>query len=90
MLEGKKYERVRNFCRTLVRLWKEQHALGVAEPMVGRDAAIFVGYGGKSWSSKKTIQAADVMYNKLTKKPDVLEYIRELGLERDGRGWKEV
>lgn len=90
MLTGKKHARIRRFVEIFVTLWKQQKALGVKNPKVGRQAALLAGYGGKSWSELKRWQAADCMFSRLTKRDDVLQLIREQGLERNGRLWREV
>jgi hypothetical protein len=82
--------RHRKFCQLFVKFWQEQWALGVKNPRVGRLATLAAGYGGKSWSETNAVQTADVLYNRLVKKPEILNYLRELGLERDGRRWRKV
>lgn len=85
-----KNERHQAFCDIFLRLFREQRAQGVENPRVGRLAAMTAGYGQESWCPSNSIQTADVMFNKLTKRPDVLEYLRGKGLERVGRQWREV
>ena len=85
-----KNPRAREFADTFVRLWREKKAEGVQNPRVGRLAAMMAGYGRTSWCESNAIQTADVMYNKLLKRPEVTDYIRELGLERIGRQWREI
>jgi hypothetical protein len=85
-----KNPRAKQFAEIFVRLWLEKRAQGVQNPRVGRVAAMMAGYGQGSWCQSNAIQTADVMFNKLVKRSDVMEYIRELGLERIGRQWRPV
>jgi hypothetical protein len=80
----------KRFAETFVRLWRDQKARGVLNPRVGRLAALASGYGNTSWCEGNAIQTADVMFNKLVKRPEIVQYIRELGLERVGRQWREI
>lgn len=85
-----KNPRAKRFCEIFVRLWLQQWESGIENPRVGRQAAMIAGYGGRSWNEVRAPQAADVMFNKLVKRPEVVNYIRELGLERDGRYWRAI
>ncbi len=85
-----KNPRARAFCNVFVSLWRAQRAIGIEFPRVGRQAAMSAGYGATSWNPIRSLQAADVMYNKLLKQAPVIAYLKELGLERDGRKWREA
>lgn len=80
----------KRFAEIFARLWKEQRTKGVKNPRVGRMAAMMAGYGAQSWNETNAVLTADVMFNKLVKRQDVLQYLRELGIERIGRQWREV
>lgn len=80
----------KKFCEVFAKLWHQQKQAGVQNPRVGRLAALAAGYGKNSWSESNAIQTADVVFNQLTKRRDVLQYLRELGFERDGRFWRQI
>ena len=84
------YPKAKLFAESFVRLWRQQRAAGIKNPRVGRLAALTAGYGQNSWCEERSVQAADMMVNKLLRRPDVLAYIYELGLERDGRHWRDL
>jgi hypothetical protein len=84
------HARAKKFCENFVRLWREERAKGASRPRVGRQAALLAGYGGKSWNERNTILAADQMYNRLVKRPDVIATLKELGLERTGEDWTDI
>jgi hypothetical protein len=81
---------MQRFVVIFVRLWREKKAAGVEKPRVGRMAATLAGYGQKAHSPKAAVLAVDKQYCELVKRRDVLEAIRGLGLERDGRYWREI
>lgn len=87
---GLQNPRARVFCDVFVSLWRQHRATGIENPRVGRIAAMTAGYGARSWTPLRSQQAADMMYNKLLKQPAVIQRILELGLERDGRQWREA
>jgi hypothetical protein len=80
----------KKFAKEFVRLWRHFKSLNVVSPRVGRMAALMVGYGEGSWSSQNTILAADMAACRLLRRPEVLDYIRELGLVRHGRRWEDI
>jgi hypothetical protein len=76
------------FCEIFARLLHEAFANGEKRPKVGRKAALLAGYGENSWNENKTLQAADVLYARLIRRPDVLAYLKQLGVERLNGQWR--
>jgi hypothetical protein len=64
--------------------------MGIERPQVKRLAALEAGYGKSSLTEDKMYQAVDKCANRNLKRPHVIEYIRSLGLEKDGKYWREI
>lgn len=82
-------ERQRVFAQTFVSMYKEARRQGIPKPKVGRRAALAAGYGADSWCDRAKILRADRSYLRNVNNPKVLDYMRDLGLERDGDIWRE-
>jgi hypothetical protein len=78
------------FCQQFARLYREASSRGELHPRVGTKAALAAGYGGESKHPLRQKQAAEVAYTRLIKQVDVVDYIEQLGVEREGDVWRLV